>query len=203
MCTRPAVIVQKVLNSRGDISHCRIQIGPATLIAPFSESFEALEARVKKATGIELTVAEVMAVTAASREQMEREALRLKEALLPLPPGTVANVEDGLFFWINTRGELVWADCIPGQDNPAQVYPGLITCIDEIDTHELYAIAQSIRMWLAIPAFIHVDAGWLIRTEINKTLTERRERPRTFSAGMDSAGSEAALQSPYPYLLMA
>ena len=33
-------------------------------------------------------------------------------------------------------------------------------------------------------------------------LTERRERPRTFSAGMDSAGSEAALQSPYPYLLM-
>ncbi|MFK4136783.1 exodeoxyribonuclease VII large subunit [Pseudomonas luteola] len=34
-------------------------------------------------------------------------------------------------------------------------------------------------------------------------VTERRERPRTFSAGMDSAGSEAALQSPYPYLLMA
>jgi len=74
MCTRPAVIVQKVLNPRGDISHCRIQIGPATLIAPFSESFDSLEARVKKVTGIELTVAEVMAVTAASREQMEREA---------------------------------------------------------------------------------------------------------------------------------
>ena len=35
------------------------------------------------------------------------------------------------------------------------------------------------------------------------TFTERRERPRTFSAGMDSSGSEAALQSPYPYLLMA
>jgi len=71
MSTRPTVIVQKVLNSRGDISHCRIQIGPATLIAPFSEGFEPLEARVKKVTGIELTVAEVMAVTAASREQME------------------------------------------------------------------------------------------------------------------------------------
>ncbi|MBW5415854.1 hypothetical protein [Pseudomonas sp. MAG002Y] len=26
MSTRPAVIVEKVLNSRGDISHCRIQI---------------------------------------------------------------------------------------------------------------------------------------------------------------------------------
>ncbi|WP_434136964.1 hypothetical protein JQR88_24530 (plasmid) [Pseudomonas luteola] len=151
MSKRPAVIVEKVLNSRGDISHCRIQIGLATLIAPFSEGFEPLEERVKKVTGIELTVAEVMAVTAASREQMEREALRLKEALLPLPPGTVANVEDDLFFWINSRGELVWADCIPGQDDPTQVYPGLITCIGEIDTLELYAI----------PTFIHVDAGWL------------------------------------------
>ena len=82
MSTRPTVIVQKVLNPRGEISHCRIQIGSATLPAPFSESFEALEARVKKVTGIELTVAEVMAVTAAAREQMEREALRLKEVLL-------------------------------------------------------------------------------------------------------------------------
>ncbi|MBF8643088.1 hypothetical protein [Pseudomonas luteola] len=166
MSRRPAVIVEKVLNSRGDISHCRIEISPASLIAPFSESFDPLEARVEKVTGIELTVTEVMAVTAASREQMEREASRLKEVLLTLPSGTVANVEDDLFFWINSRGELVWADCIPGQDDPAQVYPGLITCIGEIDTHELYAIAQSIRMWLAIPAFIHVDPNWLIRTEI-------------------------------------
>lgn len=38
---------------------------------------------------------------------------------------------------------------------------------------------------------------------LSRLFTERRERPRTFSAGMDSAGSEAALQSPYPYLLMA
>ncbi|TWI48998.1 hypothetical protein IQ22_04132 [Pseudomonas duriflava] len=165
MSERPTVIVQKILNPTGEISHCRIQIGSATLPAPFSEGFEPLEARVKKVTGIELTAAEVMAVTAASREQMEREASRLKEVLLPLPSGTVANVEDGLFFWINSRGELVWADCIPGQDDPSQVYPGLITCIGEIDTHELYAISQSIRMWLAIPAFIHVDADWVLRTE--------------------------------------
>jgi hypothetical protein len=168
MSTRPAVIVEKILDSKGDISHCRIQVGPAFLVAPFSEGFEPLEARVKKVTGIELTAAEVMAVTTASREQLEREASRLKEVLLTLPSGTVANVEDGLFFWINTRGELVWADCIPGQDDPAQVYPGLITCIGEIDTHELYAIAQSIRMWLAIPAFVYVDADWLLRTESDR-----------------------------------
>jgi len=31
----------------------------------------------------------------------------------------------------------------------------------------------------------------------------KARKARTFSAGMDSAGSEAALQSPYPYLLMA
>ncbi|ENA27487.1 hypothetical protein HMPREF1487_09143 [Pseudomonas sp. HPB0071] len=119
MSTRPTVIVEKVLNSRVDISHRRIQIGPATLIAPFSESFDSLEARVKKVTGIELTVAEVMAVTAASREQMEREASRLKEVLLTLPSGTVANVEDGLFFWINSSGELVWADYLRLTKHPA------------------------------------------------------------------------------------
>ena len=80
---------------------------------------------------------------------------------------------------------LFLATCLMAAPVLMTVYQGVMVA----PGNEITMGSGKLVFWLALAGSILV--------------TERRERPRTFSAGMDSAGSEAALQSPYPYLLMA
>jgi hypothetical protein len=156
------VNVERVINEAGDITHCLVTVGPAVFEALFTQSSSSLEDMVKDATEVTLSVEQLMAVTYASRSQMEREAERLKEVLKAMPFGTVAMVEAGLNFWLDTQSELKWVEWVNlGSDAPHTVFPGSIQCIGEIDTEELYAVAEHIRVWLRSPETEAVDAEWL------------------------------------------
>ena len=102
-----------------------------------------------------------MTVTRASRAQMEREAERLKQYLEAAPAGTVAKTDASTFWWLNRKGELVWSQELNIGGSTDCVYPGLVTCVGEIDTEELYGIAEEIRAWLKDPKPILADTEWL------------------------------------------
>lgn len=163
---RPEVIIERVVNSTGDIERCLVKIGTHSLDAELSESSSELHWRVSSVTGIDLTVKEVMVVTRASLAQVEREAQRLGAVLHGLPYGALAQLNDGLTFWIKSNGELVWTESMVVGSDPSQIYPGYVADIDQIDTDELFAVAQSIRTWLTDPVIEHADPEWLRATEI-------------------------------------
>lgn len=157
--TRPAVTVTPITNEAGDLTHCEVRIGEAVVVASFSEPHTELTTRVQDATGVDLTVSEVMTVTTASRRQMEREAGRLKAAMFAMPAGAVAIVDGGMYFWLDAEKELVWDQwIILGK---GEITPSFISCIGEIDTEELWDLAESIRNWLARPRTEQVDLQWL------------------------------------------
>lgn len=166
---RPAVSVTPVVDEKGNITHCNIVVGGKTLVANLDQSSTDLrEYILDECDELELTVEEVMTVTRASRKQMEREAERVKAVLETLPAGHVAQMEGGLSFWLNSEGSLVWVEWVNfGVTNASEVYPGDITSVGEIDTEELYSIAQNIRDWLVSPKTVEVDIIWLRETENN------------------------------------
>lgn len=157
--SRPAVAVTPIANEAGDLTHCVIHIGDTAFDAPFTEAHTVLRSRIEDLAGVELTSDEVMTVTNASRQQMEVEADRLKKALSALPAGTVAQLDDETFFWLDAKQDLVWDQYITVGEG--KITPGLITCIGEIDTEELWALAESIRKWLREPVTAQADAEWL------------------------------------------
>lgn len=87
------------------------------------------------------------------------EAERLKQALSAFPAGTVAVLKDQLFFWLDDKQDLVWDQYITVGEGT--ICPGLISCIGEIDTDELWAVAESIRQWLREPVSVQADLKWL------------------------------------------
>lgn len=156
---RPAVSIEPICNADGDLTHCVITAGNLDFKALFSEPHHELENRIQLATDIDLQVSEVMMVTKASRRQMEREAERLKQRLLAMPHSTIAIVDGDMFFWLDAEQELVWEQWITvGQ---GRLSPGYISCIGEIDTHELWDLAESIRAWLAHPQTVLANPQWL------------------------------------------
>lgn len=166
--SRPQVTVKTITSESGDMSHCLVAVGEATFEAHFNQSSTALRDMVMDATDVSLSVEEMMVVTRASRSQMEREAERLKPVLLAMPRGTVATLNDGLYFWIDGRENLLWVEWDePGCSDAKEVTPGFITCIGEIDTEELFAVAEAIRSWLQAPSTIDVDTAWLEVAESN------------------------------------
>lgn len=157
--SRPAVAVTPIANKAGDLTHCVIRIGETAFDAPFTEGHTVLMSRIEDLAGVELTTDEVMTVTNASRQQMVVEAERLKQALSAFPAGTVALLDDETFFWLDAKQDLVWDQYITIGEG--EVVPGLITCIGEIDTEELWALAESIRKWLREPVTAQADVEWL------------------------------------------
>ncbi|MFG9350113.1 hypothetical protein ACEP28_32320 [Pseudomonas aeruginosa] len=155
---RPNVTVTTVQDSDGNLTHCVIQVGAIEFQAPFTEGHRALEDRVEDETGVKLTCSEVMTVTNASRQQMEREYARIKPLLEQQPAGTVAVAGD-MFFWLDAEKELVWDQYIT--INKGSLNPGTADCIGEIDTDELYELAEKIRSWLKAPQYQQADVAWL------------------------------------------
>jgi hypothetical protein len=182
--SHPQVIVKTVTSENGDMNHCLVMVGGATFEAHFNQSSTALRDMVLDATGVSLSVEEMMMVTRASRSQMEREAERLKQALIGMPRGTVATLRDGLYFWIDGRGNLLWVEWVePGCSDAKEVTPGFITCIGEIDTEELFAVAEAIRIWFQSPSTIHVDTTWLELAESSlQTSSPGKHRGQHISA---------------------
>ncbi|RUE86347.1 hypothetical protein IPC1135_29705 [Pseudomonas aeruginosa] len=156
---RPNVTVTTIQDSDGNLTHCVIQVGAIELQAPFTEGHRALEDRVEDETGVKLTCSEVMTVTNASRQQMEREYARIKPLLEQQPAGTVAVAGD-MFFWLDAEKELVWDQYITL--NEGSLNPGTADCIGEIDTDELYELAETIRKWLKAPQYQQADVAWLL-----------------------------------------
>lgn len=157
--TRPQVSVTSIADEHGNLTHCVIKVGEREFKAPFNEAHTALEARIQEKAGVELTCEEVMAVTNASRQQMEREYARIKPILEQHPAGTVAVARGGMFFWLDAKGELVWDQWIT--INKDELNPGTADCIGEIDTDELYELARDIRKWCAKPKFKQAKVSWL------------------------------------------
>lgn len=158
------VSVKTVDNERGDLTHCEITIGKKVILATFSDSSSELRERVLDECGVELSTAEVMAVTNASRQQMETEAGRLKAALMKMPAGTVAEVRGGLSFWLDVKGELAWNQWLTiGKDAPD---PQPIGEVGAIDTEELWDMAESIREWLVAPVAVMADLQWLHQASV-------------------------------------
>lgn len=157
--SRPAVAVTPIANEAGDLTHCVIRIDDTAFDATFTEAHTDLRSRIEDLAGVELTTKEVMTVTNASRQQMEVEAERLKLALSAFPAGTVALLDDETFFWLDAKQDLVWDQYITLSEG--EITPGLITCIGEIDTEELWALAESIRKWLREPVTAQGDVEWL------------------------------------------
>lgn len=166
---RPVVTVTPVVDDNGDITHCDIVVGEKTLVGRLDQtSTDLREYILDECEELELTVDEIMTVTRASRKQMEREAERVKVVLEGLPAGHVAQMEGGLSFWLDKDGNLAWLEWVDfGVINPSEVYPGDIGSVGEIDTDELYAMAQHIRDWLASPKTVEVDIIWLREAENN------------------------------------
>lgn len=165
--TRPEVKVGTATDCNGDITHCVVVVGESVFDALFTQSSPELSEMVLNSTNVTLSVDEVMTVTRASRAQLIRESKRLKAALAQMPRGTIAKVEGGLSFWIDAKGDLVWVEWVDvGHASTDNVHPGLITCMDSIDTDELYAVAQGIRNWLGQPPVTEmVDTNWLNTAE--------------------------------------
>lgn len=166
---RPVVTVEPVVDDNGDITHCNITVGDKVIVASLNQASDDLSEMIRdECEELELTIPELMAVNRASRRQMVRESERVKVVLDQLPAGHVAKMEDGLSFWIDSNGALVHADWVEfGVSNASEVYPGGIDGIGEIDTEELYAVAQHIRDWLASPKTVEIDIIWLRETENN------------------------------------
>lgn len=157
--TSQPVSIKNVTDELGNITHSEITIGKNLIPAPFNEPGSDLRDRVLDECGVELSTSEVMTVTGASRQQMEIEAARLKAVLVPMPVGTVAVVDGEMSFWIDERGELAWCQCLTlGVDDPE---PHPIESVGDIDTEELWEIAESIRKWLAAPETVQTDPQWL------------------------------------------
>lgn len=166
---RPQVKVTPVIDQNGDITHCNITVGDKTIVAELSQGSSDLHEMVRdEFDDLELTVEETMTVTRASRKQIHIEADRVKTILEKLPHGNVAAMGGGLFLWIDTKGSLVHADWIElEKTEPADVNAWGLDGIGEIDTDELYEVAQHIRDWLAAPETVLVDTAWLKATEQN------------------------------------
>ena len=164
---RPAVKVERVVDANGDITHCNITVGEKVIEASLNQgSTDLREMILDECDELELTVEELMTVTRASRHQMVRESERVKLVLEKLPLGHVAKMADGLSMWIDSKGALVHADWVEfGVSLASEVNPGPIGDIGEIDTEELYSVAQIIRDWLASPKIVEVDIIWLRETE--------------------------------------
>lgn len=164
---RPVVTVVPVVDANDDITHCNITVGDKVIEASLNQcSTDLREMILDECDELELTVDEIMTVTRASRRQMVRESERVKLVLEKLPPGHVAKMADGLSLWIDSKGALVHADWVEfGVSQASEVYPGPIGEIGEIDTEELYGVAQIIRDWLASPKTVEVDIIWLRETE--------------------------------------
>lgn len=158
---RPTVAVTPIENANGDLTHCVITINGISYDAPFTEGHVSLRNRIEEASGVELTTPEIMAVTNASRAQVERESVRLMQYLQAAPSGTVAETEKNLFWWLDRKGELVWAEQVTIGGSIDGVYSGPVTEFGEIDTEELYAVAEGIRNWLKDPKPITADTEWL------------------------------------------
>ncbi|ASJ88765.1 hypothetical protein ACEP6V_21150 [Pseudomonas aeruginosa] len=156
--SRPAVTVTPIEDNDGNLTHCVIKIGDIEMQAPFDEGHTALSNRVDDETGVELTCNEIMTVTNASRQQMEREYARIKPLLEEQPAGTVAVAGD-MFFWLDAENEVVWDQWIT--INKGSLNPGTADCIGEIDTDELYELAEKIRSWLKAPQYQQADVAWL------------------------------------------
>lgn len=168
----PCAQVKRVIDADGNITHCQIIVGEHTIDASFSQDAIALESMVKNASGISLTITALMEINHASRNQMERESERLKVVLQGMPFGSVAKVDNGLSFWITTKGDLVWTEWMSANDSPGEIFPGGISEIGPIDTDELYAVAAGIRSWLTTPSIEVMDEDWLRNIElVHKTLT--------------------------------
>lgn len=163
--TRPTVSVEQVVNADGDITHCLVKVGDQVLEAPFNIGHSRLEEIIENATGVVLNVGEHMAVTNASRKQMEREGERVKQVLLTMPAGTIGVVDGGLFFWLDSKQELVWAEHITIGGNPGDINPGYIGEFGEIDTDELFQVAEDIRKWLREPKTQVAELDWLRAVE--------------------------------------
>lgn len=156
---RPTVTVTPITNDANDLTHCDIRIGEKVITASFTEPHTELEARVQEVAGVELTADEIMTVTLASRHQMEREAERLKTTLLSMPANTIACVDGAMYFWMDAEKRLVWEQGVAiGEGEPN---PGDISDIGEIDTEELWELAESIRKWLRDPVIVQGNLTWL------------------------------------------
>ncbi|KSQ21728.1 hypothetical protein APB26_32625 [Pseudomonas aeruginosa] len=169
---RPSVSLEQIHNDTGDITHCLITVGNQTIEAPFNIGHMKLEELVEEATGVVLNTPEHMFVTRSSRAQMEREGGRLADVLRTLPAGTVARVQDDLYFWIGAKGYLLWVEYLPIGAAPEEINPGQINEFGEIDTDDLYEVAVSIREWLSSPKQMVVDLEWLRSVEPVDSETE-------------------------------
>ncbi|WP_326430307.1 hypothetical protein VQ574_21530 (plasmid) [Stutzerimonas frequens] len=160
---RPAVKIESVLNEDGDITHCTIAIGEVTLDAPFTEASAELSERVMDATDVELNVTEVMAVTRASRAQLARELKRVEDVLREMPAGTLAKLPgQELTCWVDQEaGELRWVQYETFDKKPSGLSPSTIDCFGEIDTEELWEVADACRRWLKDRLCVTVDPAWL------------------------------------------
>lgn len=165
---RPKVCVERVTNSStGDITHCNVLVGSQVFKAEFTESSTSLCDRIYEETGVSLTVSESMAVTHASRAQMEREASRLEMVLNSQPFGAVADIGISMLFWLTTSNQLIWVESIDlNQSSPNDVHQRHIEDVGEIDTEELNEVSVSIRKWLKSPIFLNGDQDWLKACEI-------------------------------------
>ena len=164
---RPQVTVEKVVSAKtGDITHCLVKVGARSIIAPLTESSDALCERVADETDVNLTVSELKMVTIASRVQMGVEADRLQAVLETMPAHTVADVGEDMLFWLDTEGSLVWVEGISlNGESPSDVLTADISEVGDIDTEELNNVSMMIRAWVANPDPLQADPEWILAVE--------------------------------------
>lgn len=158
--SRPPVTITPIADEAGDVQHCEINVGGVVLIAPFTYDSSTLKAIFEDQFGFELTVDEVMTVTQASQDQLNRECNRLQVVLMELPAGSVARVVD-TYYWLDADNGLLWDQyLVIGAEQGPEGRD--ISCIGPLDTEELWQIAEQVRDWLKSPQVITADPAWLL-----------------------------------------
>lgn len=163
--TRPAVVVAPVTNLAGDITHCLISVGPQEIVAPFSLSHVELEHLVVEQTGVTLTVEEISIVYMASRKQMENASHKLAAALKSMPAGTVAVAEADMYYWLDSAGDLRWAQRLKVEGAPHVVDAAYIEDLGDMGIDEFHQNATHMEEWLTNPITIHARPEWLLAIE--------------------------------------
>ncbi|EMG2117414.1 hypothetical protein IPC1147_34045 [Pseudomonas aeruginosa] len=162
---RPAVVVAPVTNLVGDITHCLISVGHQEIVAPFSLSHIQLERLVVEQTGVTLTGEEITVVYKASRQQMENASRKLAAALKSMPAGTVAVAEADMYYWLDSAGDLRWAQRLNVEGASHMVDAAYIEDIGDIGIDEFHQNATHMEEWLTNPITIHASPEWLLAIE--------------------------------------
>ncbi|WP_124128486.1 hypothetical protein [Pseudomonas aeruginosa] len=159
--SRPAVSVVPVTNVAGDITHCLITVGVQEIEAPFSLSHTQLEHLVLEQAGLTLAGEEISVVYAASRRQMENASRKLAAALKDMPVGTVAKANADMYYWLDSEGDLRWAQRLNIGGAPNMVDAAYIEDIGDIGIDEFHQNASHMEEWVANPTTIQACPEWL------------------------------------------